>query len=520
MPFCPAVLFQGRCMESCPTGLYQLQTTCVDACPPGTVVLRMNETLACVPQFDGPTSCEEAVPGSHMDFASHDCVCNKTDWMVRNRTVADRVATFCAPASTADAPPMACASFISGAWFDPAVQMCQCRRDVPLIVANPADRALPYACVAALADPTVAVYRCNETSFFDFRIDSCAPRPPAPSVLPPPPPAPSVLPPPSQNPIRIPSAEPPVPLPSQLAPSPIVVAPSRSALPSYAKTPMPSVAPARRSAAPSRRPARSIAPTQRPATVQSTLNLPGARIAENTTATTATQTVQNIQAAIACSLRLPPEKVVIRNITVMRPDGTAWNLPITTLLSGNGTVLCYSLGVATPARLLQGTATGDSSIAVDYTVVEPPDEVLSLSATELTTTLAASAMMQEVVAATGATTLTATTDSSLASAPAPSSGPGSTDESNKGLIMVAGGVGAGAAVLVIALAAIAAVIVLRSQRRPVQGAKSAAPLPEKPQPTVFVVMNPTEAAQANPMLTPTTQRMGFEPTLLNRGARV
>ena len=309
---------------------------------------------------------------------------------------------------------------------------------------------------------------------------------------------------------------PPPPIPSQLSPS-HAAEPSRPALPSYAKTPLPSLRPAQLTAAPSRPPARSIAPTQRPATVQSTLTLPGARIPDNATAATTTNTVQNIQAAIACSLRLPAEQVVIRNITVSRTDGTAWNPQITTLLSGNGTVLCYSLGAGVAGRQLQ---TAGGGIAVDYTVISPPDDVAVLTAAELTTTLAASTMMQEVVASTGATTLMATTDSSMAApAPVPSADP-STDN-NKNLIMVAGGVGAGAAVLVISIAAILTVILLRNRRSSASVVKPAPTTPATSQPTVFIVMNPAEAAsmtQANPMVDAQAGRVGFEP--MTRGNRV
>lgn len=533
-PACPAdwFVYKGMCMPFCPALLYQTQ--CVDACPPDFFVTQFNGTQVCVPKGPGPTTCEDAVPGSHMDLTTGDCVCNKTDWMVRNRTVAvidkTRMATFCAPSLTG--APFNCPSFIDGTWFDPAVQMCQCRRDVPFIVGNPADPVLPFACVANLTDPTLPIFRCNETAFFDFRVEKCVPRPPQPSpdiVIPsrlppepsrlPPPPEPSMsqavpsrLPPPPE-----PSVSPAVPsrLPPPPAPSVSPVLPSRSALPSYAKTPLPSMPPARRSAAPSRPPVRSIAPTQRPATLQSTLSLPGARIPDNTTAAATTQTVQDIQAAIACSLRLPPEQVVIRNVTVTRPDGTAWTLPITTLLSGNGTVLCYSLRAGTQ-RLLQSGSAG--SVAVDYTVVTPPDEVATLSATELTTTLAASAMIQEVMATTGAVSLAATTDSSLAAAPSPAPTGTTADDSNRNLIMVAGGVGAGSAILVLSVAAILGVIYLR-RTRPV-------PVESKKAPANIVVMvtaasNET-VSQMNPMSgVSSSERKAFEPIRGDhRGSRV
>jgi hypothetical protein len=507
LPFCPAVLYQGRCMDACPTGLYLLQGQCVDSCPLEFYVAQFNGTLACVPKGPGPMTCEQAVPGSHVDLTTGDCVCNKTDWMVRNRTAPvteyRRMTTFCAPSLTG--APFNCPSFIDGTWFDPAVQMCQCRREVPFIVGNPADPALPFACVPSLTDPTLPVYRCNDTTFFDFRVEKCMPRPPqplpSPDIV-----APSRLPPaPSVSPAL--TSLPPPPEPSA---SPAL--PSRSALPSYAKTALPSVAPARRSAAPSRPPARSIAPTQRPATLQSTLNMPGARIPDNTTTAAATQTVQDIQSAIACSLRLPPEQVVIRNVTVTRPDGSLWNLPITILLSGNGTVLCYSL--RTGAQRLLQSGGGDGSVTVDYTVVSPPDEVATLSATELTTTLAASAMMQEVMASTGAVSLVATTDSSLA-APSSQTPTTSTEESNKNLFLLAGGIGAGGAVLVLAVAAIAAVLLMKSQRRPALVEKKSVTPPT----TVLMVVGPTETVtQMNPM-TGASDRKAFEPTL-RCGARV
>ena len=139
---------------------------------------------------------------------------------------------------------------------------------------------------------------------------------------------------------------------------------------------------------------------------------------------------------------------------------------------------------------------GAEGVAVDYTVTDPPDELLSLTANEMTATLTASPMFQEASAGLGATGVMATTDSPfLESRSAP------VEATPDRLPLIMGGVGAALGVL-----AVSAAIVLYVQRRPVVLAKQ-----QVSRSQTVVMVDP--GMQMNPMATATTasERVVFEP---------
>jgi hypothetical protein len=207
-------------------------------------------------------------------------------------------------------------------------------------------------------------------------------------------------------------------------------------------------------------------------------------------------TIQNIQAAVACSLRVPPEQITIRNITVTTATGTVWNPAIPPQLAANGTIVCYNTtAAAAPApRLLRALATTDAGIAVDYTVDSPPDA--ALSSADLTAALSTSPMMVDLAAAVGATGVTATTDAGEPNTGTPS--PGS--DASQTVVIVSG---VGAALAALAVSAVVILGVLYIRRPPV----AAASPPSKSRTVVIVQTQAAETTTTNPM----ADRMAFEP---------
>ncbi len=232
--------------------------------------------------------------------------------------------------------------------------------------------------------------------------------------------------------------------------------------------------------------------------------------------TNTTLALQNLQAAIACSLRLPPERIQIRNVTVKRPTGVTWVRP-PPAITGNGTVICYRLEGVSPANSTQSRQLTASSegVAVDYTVSDPPDTLLALSSSEMTTTLTTSPMFQEAAAGMGVTStvgISATTDSSFAAVGGPASQPTSEPTTTDRMPLIMGGIGAALGILAVSAAVILGVLYVR--RAPVT-AVTKAPASVSKSHTV-VVLNPGNGMQMNPMapaVAAAPERMGFEPVL-------
>ena len=90
--------------------------------------------------------------------------------------------------------------------------------------------------------------------------------------------------------------------------------------------------------------------------------------------------LQQLTTNIACAARVPFENIVIQNITKPGPDGTKLRVPYDpslTALNSNGTVVCYNIS-ARAARLLRARRlVGDTAVSVEYSIVDPPTEILS-----------------------------------------------------------------------------------------------------------------------------------------------
>jgi hypothetical protein len=151
---------------------------------------------------------------------------------------------------------------------------------------------------------------------------------------------------------------------------------------------------------------------KKPAIIGSSVTLSGA----NTTAVTKPAQLQQLQAALACALGTPLENIQITNITYVdstgKPRTVAFDASVAQLNS-NGTVACYtsSDAVATPAPTLRGrrlqVATSNDQVVIEYSILDPPAEIVLSGPTTFIDTVTNAPVMQEYAAAVDSTAVAA-----------------------------------------------------------------------------------------------------------------
>lgn len=568
--------FGNDTMSPCPTGFF------------------MTPAGFCV-SFDA--MCDKEMAGTRFNPETRRCECPFNMWIVRNRTATTRDDfAMCAPipssvVTTLPPPRIACASFIPNTVYVKDLDTCLCARDFPVIVPMPDDPMLPFRCAQAGTESPIAT--CLLPTYFDFLEGRCVfpeflrndtnididgtPLPtvrPTPIVAPSKPMTPRPTPlapsnPMTPRPTRLtnPSA-PPTPLPTRIYmrsayPTPSAPPTDRptprptrnpETTPSSTRTPRPAEAiwaDVSRPPLPSvdAKPPRDEIPRlplpspwvprrnitleswEMPPRIDSTIQLPGA----DSTAVDRPETIQQVQASLACSLRLPLENVRITNITVVSGTGTRRPIqldPSAYALTSNGNKECLQIlnDTASPVRRrrLQGSSGGDT-VVVDYAIVNPPVEIVALTATELTTILTESPTMTTVAANVGSSGVVVTTEGSANNAGGqPSAPPTATDDSSPSVpswAAAAGGAAAGAAI-VIAVVSLVSILRRRGARRvPPPPPPRRTAFPTSPQVHVVypgnaahIYMNPVAAQTLRTAPSP-SHRMIYEPRTLT-SARV
>jgi hypothetical protein len=150
---------------------------------------------------------------------------------------------------------------------------------------------------------------------------------------------------------------------------------------------------------------------------------------------------------IACTLRMPVEKIVIQSIYEIT-NGTRRNLPFDPAVLGlhnNGQVMCLKSNATMPRRQRRVQATMDGSVGVDYVVYDPSDELVILDSSEFTAVVSSSAALQSYSTSVGASGMAVTAPQELAAAPPQPSPSATTAATNYGAIV--GGSFAGLAVM-------------------------------------------------------------------------
>ena len=117
--------------------------------------------------------------------------------------------------------------------------------------------------------------------------------------------------------------------------------------------------------------------------------------------------IQEIQASLACTLRLPLEKIrinTIRFVNVSTGIGRLAHIdPSMYLLDSAGSAECFMFTSAT--RNLQSTkGTLDEKVEIDYFIVNPPIEIASLNQTEFNDILKQSPVLKSFVESVGGET--------------------------------------------------------------------------------------------------------------------
>lgn len=270
---------------------------------------------------------------------------------------------------------------------------------------------------------------------------------------------------------------------------------------------------------PSKLPKKSAAPTNfvMPERMPAAITFPKA----NLTMFKKPEKIQEIQAKLACALRLPLEKIEIRNITIQRATGKLEALDIdvsVARLSSNGTTKCLIFSEdytpqSTPRSLRRLQAAQDS-IVVSYDIVSPPEEIATSSANDLNTAITGDVSMMAFANSVGSNGLSAevstpasissNTGATGATAPVGSSSPNAMTVQGQSSNTLGVGIGVGGGAVAIIAIGIALTTYQIKKRKRLQKAIQSTP------PVDIVRMNPVRANSVNStrvMFTPNQSRV-------------
>jgi hypothetical protein len=120
--------------------------------------------------------------------------------------------------------------------------------------------------------------------------------------------------------------------------------------------------------------------------------------------------LQQLQASLACALQTPLENIQIINITYIDSQGThnyiLYDKSIPRL-SSNGTIACYiqSNSTTTTSRRLSRNLQVAEQTVIDYAIIDPPIEIVSMDPSTFTESLIGSAPIQDLAEQLGSTGL-------------------------------------------------------------------------------------------------------------------
>lgn len=499
----------GKCIVvseiHCNENQWYFNNTCISACKDGEF-LDMNGKCN-----DPQKMCHESLPGGYYNTTTQKCDCPLSFWITRIPNAQPPKSPIQCVQTRMDNPPrIDCQSFIPYTVYITEFDTCVCNTEYPVIVQNTDDWFLPFKC--ASQGTTTNVKPCDREYYFDFLKGECvkgdiyriptftpivtskpdatwSPRPSytaIPSIIV----RESMTPKPSQTMTAMPSRRPSQsasltrsPKPSDRPGSPSSsISVSRTPRPSAAiyadvsRKPLPSVKPlppplVAKSPAPSPWPKKVevvLEPEEKPAYIEAKVSVSGG----NATEMTKPEKIQEMQASLACTLRMPLENILITNITYVDEKGVIQKLdvdPTKFMMAGDGSTECYDMKKpvnSTGGRLLRSLqATG--AIEVDYAIVAPSDDILAMDTTQMQQVISTSPIMIQAANSVGGTKLTATSLEFLRSQISPSASP--SPLATTGLFVdlrAAIGGGIGAIALLVGIAA--AFIMYSSQKKEVQ----------------------------------------------------
>jgi hypothetical protein len=199
--------------------------------------------------------------------------------------------------------------------------------------------------------------------------------------------------------------------------------------------------------------------------------------------------LQELLVQLACAFRMPLENIRITNITyfdaLLAKLRTIQFDPALVNLNSNGAIVCMPPMPPMPAttqpptlaaralRGLQGSQVSQNSqsnINVDYAILDPSDNILSLDDAELSAVLSSSSLNEFQASIGGSAVDPISAGGGSSSAPAPAAG-SNVDNMDGANVRVGLGVGLGITGFV-ALAAIGALIIRRNRKQPTRLASS------------------------------------------------
>jgi hypothetical protein len=260
----------------------------------------------------------------------------------------------------------------------------------------------------------------------------------------------------------------------------------------------------------------------------------------NPTVVNKTETLQRFVTNIACALRLPFERIQIKNITHRMRNATRILPfdPALVSLSSNGEVVCFVEEAMNGAMngTMNGTmngamngaanatgsmgrrlADGDASVDINYIIVEPPLEILTMNPAEFSMTLSSEPAIAALATTLGSTGISAEAPAELAlsggggeTAPPPANGSSS---SGIGIPVLVGGILGG---LFIGAVIVMGAVVLVSRRNARR--ERSQPYP-KQSPAVVVFQSEISQRTENPLMR-VASRSAFFPHTVRTGTQV
>ena len=540
----------GTCIlygPTCRSDQWFWNGTCIPACREVEALTMDGKCMAIA------DLCSYSLPGSIMNNVTRTCECPAGSWITRDVGTKDlaRPPIRCSSTS-AEAPRIDCPSFVANAVYVADLENCVCPAAYPIVVPVADVIWFPYAC----ASPGTAssIKQCERPSYFDFLEGGCVDSgsEPTPTVIAKPSATISAKPTamvslrpmasasmtvrprmesvsatstgkttatttalPSRYPSRsasitrtparsaIPGSPTPSTTPSRsVKPSGLVFAAdvSRAPLPSLVAVRPPPAA-VQKSPAPSPWPKRVelvLPPEEKPAYIDARMTIAGA----NATEAAKPERIQQVQASLACTLRMPLENIRIQNITVT-DSATATEIrvpvdPSAFMMVGDGSSDCYDFRNLTNGRRLRalsGSTTG--AIHIDYAIVAPSDEILAMDTVQFNDVLSKSSVLVAASTAVGGRGVTATaTDTRRVVFVRPTASPGALASSEFDMRMA---LGVGISCFFVAILAVAmSIFYCRETARPSKAPTGQTPVIQNPR-VVLVYEDQRQHQIVNPL---------------------
>jgi hypothetical protein len=466
----------GHCVDftynytnPCGADQWMLNNTCVPACKEGEF---MDMNGNCMNPSD---MCQRGLPGGVYNYDTNTCECPEGHWIQRDDSFVPPVV--CAR-SQRPSSRINCPSFIPFTVYNPEIDNCICDAEHPVIISNPKDTFLPFACAVSGTETTI--HPCEKPMYFDFMDGKCVYSRYFNDTVITITPVPTYTARPSYT--SMPSACPVgtvmldgkcqreiievSPLPSMCPRGTVMVdgrckefasqsptvtrtampsrkpsassTPTRSARPSnrpnsatstpsasrtpkpsnrifadVSRKPLPSIefkpppANVRRSPAPSAWPKKfvmEILEEERPPYIDAKVKLPGANVTEMSKP----EKIQDMQASLACTLRMPLENIRITSISYVDDKGVSTKVdvdPTKFMMMGDGDIGCYSRNKTASGRRMLRQLQLKGAIHVDYSIIQPSDDILFMDTTQMNDVITNAPIMIELASSVGSSSI-------------------------------------------------------------------------------------------------------------------